>query len=146
MPADQTAGVNDRVQLAAAHRVFNARLLEAHMRAGVTVVDPATTWVDADVALEPDVTLRPGVVPARRDARRGRRRDRPGDHAHRHHGRRRARGSPRTAAIGAEVGADVTVGPYAYLRPGTALADGVHVGTYVEIKGSRSAPGRRCRT
>ena len=60
-PAEQTAGVNDRVQLAAAHRVYNARLLDAHMRAGVTVVDPATTWVDADVTLEPDVTLWPSV-------------------------------------------------------------------------------------
>ena len=62
---DETAGVNDRVQLAAAHRVYNARLLEPHMRAGVTVVDPATTWVDAGVVLEPDVTL----LPSRRSAR-----------------------------------------------------------------------------
>ena len=48
-PATETAGVNDRVQLAAAHRTYNDRLLDAHMRAGVTVVDPATTWVDATV-------------------------------------------------------------------------------------------------
>ncbi len=49
------------MQLAAAHRTYNDRLLEAHMRAGVTVIDPATTWVDADVHLAPDVTLLPSV-------------------------------------------------------------------------------------
>lgn len=58
---DETAGVNDRVQLAAAHRIYNARLLEAHMRAGVSVIDPATTWVDATVTLDADVTLLPSV-------------------------------------------------------------------------------------
>ena len=67
-PAAETAGVNDRVQLAAAHRVYNTRLLEAHMRAGVTIVDPATTWVDAEVTLEPDVT----VLPIDRAARHAR--------------------------------------------------------------------------
>jgi bifunctional UDP-N-acetylglucosamine pyrophosphorylase / glucosamine-1-phosphate N-acetyltransferase len=132
-PADQTAGVNDRVQLAAAHRIFNTRLLEAHMRAGVTVVDPLSTWVDPEVEIEPDVTLWPGV-----DL----------------HGTTRiAAGAeigpqttltgttvgPRsrvTRAVGVDavVGADVTIGPYAYLRPGTVLADGVHIGTYVELK------------
>jgi len=50
-PAEETAGVNDRVQLAAAHRVYNDRLLTRHMRNGVTVIDPATAWVDADVVL-----------------------------------------------------------------------------------------------
>ena len=54
-------GVNDRVQLAAAGARLNARLVEQHMRAGVTVVDPATTWVDVDVELERDVTILPGT-------------------------------------------------------------------------------------
>jgi bifunctional UDP-N-acetylglucosamine pyrophosphorylase / glucosamine-1-phosphate N-acetyltransferase len=132
-PADETAGCNDRVQLAAAHRLYNTRLLEAHMRAGVTVVDPLTTWIDADVSLEPDVTLWPSVEL---------------------HGRTHvAEGASvgpqvtltdstvgprtevsRTVAVQARIGADVTVGPFAYLRPGTVLADGVHVGTYVELK------------
>ena len=60
-PAAETAGVNDRVQLAAANRVLTDRLLDAHMRAGVTVLDPASVWVDADVQIENDVTLLPGV-------------------------------------------------------------------------------------
>jgi bifunctional UDP-N-acetylglucosamine pyrophosphorylase/glucosamine-1-phosphate N-acetyltransferase len=132
-PADETAGVNDRVQLAAAHRVYNARLLEAHMRAGVTVVDPVSTWVDADVTLEPDVTLLPstdlhgsthvssaaiiGPQTSLTDTTVGPR-----------------AAVTRAVAVHAQVGADVTVGPYAYLRPGTVLHDGVHIGTYVELK------------
>jgi len=135
--ADQTetAGVNDRVQLAAAHRAYNDRLLLHHMRAGVTVVDPVTTWLDADVVLEPDVTLLPSV-----DL---------------HGATRVAAGATigpqvsltdttvgararldRTVATRAVIGADVTVGPFAYLRPGTLLADDVHIGTYVEVKNS----------
>jgi bifunctional UDP-N-acetylglucosamine pyrophosphorylase/glucosamine-1-phosphate N-acetyltransferase len=132
-PADETAGVNDRVQLAAAHRVYNARLLEAHMRAGVTVVDPGSTWVDADVTVEPDVTLLPstdlhgsthvssaaiiGPQTSLTDTTVGPRAS-----------------VTRAVAVHAQVGADVTVGPYAYLRPGTVLHDGVHIGTYVELK------------
>jgi bifunctional UDP-N-acetylglucosamine pyrophosphorylase/glucosamine-1-phosphate N-acetyltransferase len=134
--AAETAGVNDRVQLAEAHRAYNARLLRAHMRAGVTVVDPLTTWLDAEVVLEPDVTLLPSV-----DL---------------HGATRVAAGATigpqvsltdttvgaracldRTVATGAVVGADVTIGPFAYLRPGTVLDDGVHIGTYVEVKNSR---------
>ncbi len=131
-PADETAGVNDRVQLAAAHRAYNTRLLEQHMRNGVTVIDPLTTWIDAEVVLAADVILKPNVGL---------------------HGRTRvAAGAEigpdctltdtvvgagsvlsRTVANQAGIGAGVTVGPFAYLRPGTELADGVHIGTFVEI-------------
>jgi bifunctional UDP-N-acetylglucosamine pyrophosphorylase/glucosamine-1-phosphate N-acetyltransferase len=134
-PAEETAGVNDRVQLAAAHRSYNQRLLEQHMRAGVRVIDPATCWVDADVTLAPDVTLKPNVQL---------------------HGRTALESGAvigpdstltdttvgagsvltRTVANQASIGAGVTVGPFAYLRPGTELADQVHIGTYVEIKAS----------
>jgi bifunctional UDP-N-acetylglucosamine pyrophosphorylase / glucosamine-1-phosphate N-acetyltransferase len=141
-PADETAGVNDRVQLAAAHRVYNIRLLEAHMRAGVTVVDPFTAWVDAGVEIEPDAVLRPSV--------------------HLHGATRIGAGAEigpevtltdtevgptaqisRTVAIRARLGADVTVGPFAYLRPGTVLADGAHIGTYVEVKNSEVGTGSK---
>ena len=133
----ETAGVNDRVQLAAAHRAYNDRLLEQHMRAGVTVVDPATTWVDADVRARAPTsrsgrtstcTAPPAIAAG---AEIG-----PQTHADRHRGRRRAACLQRTVAAQARIGADVTVGPFAYLRPGTELADGVHIGTYVEIKDS----------
>jgi bifunctional UDP-N-acetylglucosamine pyrophosphorylase/glucosamine-1-phosphate N-acetyltransferase len=141
-PADQTAGCNDRVQLAAAHRVYNGRLLEAHMRAGVTVVDPLTTWIDAGVEIEPDVTLWPSV-----DL---------------HGATRIAAGASigpqvtltdttvgtgtrisRAVADQATIGADGTIGPFAYLRPGTVLADGVHVGTFVELKKAEVGEGTK---
>lgn len=141
-PHDETAGVNDRAQLAAAHRRYNARLLDAHMHAGVTVVDPATTWVDADVTLEPDATLLPSV-------------DLHGTTAI-------ATGAvigPQTTLVDttvgpgatveravcrqAIIGAAVTIGPFAYLRPGTVLHDGVHVGTYVEVKASEVGAGSK---
>jgi bifunctional UDP-N-acetylglucosamine pyrophosphorylase / glucosamine-1-phosphate N-acetyltransferase len=141
-PEAETAGVNDRVQLAAAHRVYNLRLLEAHMCAGVTVVDPASTWVDAEVELEPDVTLWPAVAL---------------------HGRTRvAAGAEigpdvtltdttvgartmitRAVAVRASLGAEVTVGPFAYLRPGTELRDGAHIGTYVELKQAQVGRGSK---
>jgi bifunctional UDP-N-acetylglucosamine pyrophosphorylase/glucosamine-1-phosphate N-acetyltransferase len=140
--ADETAGVNDRVQLASAHRVYNDRLLEAHMRAGVTVVDPSSVWIDATVTLEPDVTLLPSV-----DL-----------HGATHIGEG-ARIGPqtsltdttvgagsaldRTVARSSTIGAGVTIGPFAYLRPGTTLADGVHIGTYVELKNSDVGPGTK---
>ena len=57
----QTEGVNDRVQLAAMGRAMNDRIVTRWMREGVTVMDPATTWIDADVVLAGDVTILPGV-------------------------------------------------------------------------------------
>ena len=140
--AEQTAGINDRVQLAAAAASYNRRLLERHMRAGVTVLDPATTWIDADVRLGVDVTLEPstqlrGTTVIGAQAHIG-----PestltdtsvGERSRVH----------RTVAVGERIGADVTVGPFAYLRPGTELADGVHIGTYVEVKGSDIGRGSK---
>jgi bifunctional UDP-N-acetylglucosamine pyrophosphorylase / glucosamine-1-phosphate N-acetyltransferase len=134
-PASDTAGVNDRAQLASAHRVYNDRLLQAHQRNGVTIVDSATTWLDATVTMEPDVTLLPSV-----DL-----------HGSTHIAAGATIGPQvsltdttvgagarldRTVAQQAIVGADATIGPFAYLRPGTRLGDGVHIGTYVEIKNS----------
>ena len=131
-PADETAGVNDRVQLAAAHRVYNTRLLEAHMRAGVTVIDPLTTWIDADVEIEPDVTLLPAVDLHASRISEGAEIGPETSLTHTAVGPRSR--VTRTVAMQADIGADVTIGPYAYLRPGTVLGDGVHIGTYVELK------------
>ena len=126
-------GVNDRAQLAELAAEANRRTLRRWMLAGVTVVDPATTWIDADVALEADVTIRPGV---------------------------QLHGSTRVAT-GAVVGPDCTltdvevgagalverthgssavlgegahVGPFAFLRPGTRLGAEGKIGTFVETK------------
>lgn len=141
-PHDETAGVNDRVQLAAAGRSYNALLLDAHMRAGVTVVDPATTWVDVGVDLEPDVTLLPSVdLHGTTSIKAG------------------ATIGPQTTltdtSVGAgttveravcrssTIGARVSIGPFAYLRPGVVLHDGVHIGTSVELKASEIGAGTK---
>lgn len=134
--AVETEGVNDRVQLARLGAELNRRVLEGWMRAGVTVVDPATTWVDVGVLLEPDTTLLPGtqlhgttslatgaqVGPDSTlvDCRVG----------------ERAR-VVRTSATDADIGPESSVGPYTLLRPGTVLGPRVRAGAYVEIKGAR---------
>ena len=57
----QSAGANDRVQLAELGAEMNRRICEAHMRAGVTIVDPASTWIDVDVTIGADTTIYPGT-------------------------------------------------------------------------------------
>ncbi len=138
----QTEGVNDRVQLAAMRRELNDRVLDGWMRAGVTVVDPASTWVDVTVELDPDVTLEPGtilrgVTTVARDAVVG----------------------PETQLLDCEIGAGASVvrthastarigpraqvGPFTFLRPGTVLDEHAKAGAYVEIKGAHVGPGSK---
>ncbi|MGW6918941.1 bifunctional UDP-N-acetylglucosamine diphosphorylase/glucosamine-1-phosphate N-acetyltransferase GlmU [Kitasatospora sp. NPDC054939] len=135
-------GINDRVQLAQARRLLNDRLLERAMRAGVTVVDPATTWFDVQVSYEPDAVVLPntqlhgtthlgegsevGPNSTLRDTLIG----------------AGARVS-NTTADRAEVGEQATAGPYAYLRPGAKLARKAKVGTYVEVKNSELGEGAK---
>ncbi|MEN3357692.1 MAG: bifunctional UDP-N-acetylglucosamine pyrophosphorylase / glucosamine-phosphate N-acetyltransferase [Mycobacteriales bacterium] len=141
-PAAETAGVNDRVQLAAARRAYNDRLLDGWMRAGVTVTDPATTWVDATVTLAEDVTLLPQVQLA--------------GHTTVDRGATVGPDSTLTDCVvgagarvvrahceGAEIGPEASVGPYTYLRPGTRLGRKAKAGTYVEIKGSEVGAGSK---
>ncbi|MFI9329680.1 bifunctional UDP-N-acetylglucosamine diphosphorylase/glucosamine-1-phosphate N-acetyltransferase GlmU [Kitasatospora sp. NPDC052868] len=135
-------GINDRVQLAQARRLLNDRLLEQAMRAGVTVVDPATTWFDVQVSYEPDAVVLPGTQL----------------HGTTHLGEGCEVGpnsTIRDTAIGAgahvsnttadraEIGELASVGPYAYLRPGARLARKAKVGTYVEVKNSELGEGAK---
>ncbi|MFI2642919.1 bifunctional UDP-N-acetylglucosamine diphosphorylase/glucosamine-1-phosphate N-acetyltransferase GlmU [Streptomyces sp. NPDC018610] len=138
----EIAGINNRVQLAEARRTLNDRLLTAAMLTGVTVVDPATTWVDVTVTFEQDVTVLPGtqlhgathlaegavVGPNSRltDTRVGA-------------GAR----VDNTVSDSAVVGPEASVGPYAYLRPGTRLGLKSKVGTYVETKNARIGEGTK---
>ncbi len=117
---DAVQGVNTRVELAEAASVLRNRILERHMLAGVTVVDPATTWIEADVRLESDAVVHPFTV------LRGQTVVRSG-----------AEVGPHVVAVDAEIGAAALVGPFAYLRPGTLVAGGAKVGTFVEVKNSR---------
>ncbi|MFJ2444022.1 bifunctional UDP-N-acetylglucosamine diphosphorylase/glucosamine-1-phosphate N-acetyltransferase GlmU [Streptomyces sp. NPDC087658] len=135
-------GINNRVQLAEARRLLNQRLLERAMLAGVTVVDPASVFVDVTVTFEQDAVVHPGTqllgsthlaegaevgpntrlkdtvvgVGARVD---------------------------NTVADGAEIGAGATVGPYAYLRPGTRLGAKTKAGAYVEMKNATIGEGTK---
>jgi bifunctional UDP-N-acetylglucosamine pyrophosphorylase / glucosamine-1-phosphate N-acetyltransferase len=125
---DQLApiGVNTRADLAAAAAVLRARMNEAHMLAGVTIVDPDSTWIEADVELEADATVHPFTV------LRGRSRIAEG-----------AEVGPHCVVTDATVGKDAVVGPFCYLRPGTVLEEGARAGAFVEIKNSRLGRGAK---
>ncbi|MER7519004.1 bifunctional UDP-N-acetylglucosamine diphosphorylase/glucosamine-1-phosphate N-acetyltransferase GlmU [Streptomyces sp. NPDC126499] len=135
-------GINNRVQLAEARALLNARLLERAMLAGVTVVDPASTFVDVTVTFEPDATVLPntlllGSTHVAEDAVVG-----PNS---RLKDTRVGRGArvDNTVADGAVVGEGASVGPYAYLRPGTDLGARSKAGTYVEMKNAVIGEGTK---
>ncbi|WP_427016713.1 bifunctional UDP-N-acetylglucosamine diphosphorylase/glucosamine-1-phosphate N-acetyltransferase GlmU [Pseudarthrobacter sp. P1] len=129
----QVEGANDRVQLAALGAEHNRRTVEGWMRAGVTVVDPATTWIDSTVVLAEDVTILPGTqlhgaTTVARDAVVG-----PdssltdvaiGEGAH----------VTRTHGSGAIIGEGASVGPFTYLRAGTVLGADGKIGAFYETK------------
>jgi bifunctional UDP-N-acetylglucosamine pyrophosphorylase / glucosamine-1-phosphate N-acetyltransferase len=112
-------GVNDRVALANVRAIAQRQLLEALMRAGVTVIDPATTYVDVTVQVGQDTTLEPGTVlrgttTIGADCKVG----------------------PHVVATDTRIEDGVSVGPFAYLRPGTHLRTASKIGTFVEVKNS----------
>jgi bifunctional UDP-N-acetylglucosamine pyrophosphorylase / glucosamine-1-phosphate N-acetyltransferase len=117
--ANEVEGVNTRAELADAASFLRARVNKDHMLAGVTIVDPQTTWIEPDVELEADSTIHPFTI------LRGKTRVAAG-----------AEVGPHVVAIDAEIGPGALVGPFAYLRPGTKLAVGSKAGTFVEIKNS----------
>ena len=138
----QTEGANDRAQLAALHRELNARIVTRWMTEGVTVMDPATTWIEADVELAPDVTILPGVqllgaTKVDEDAVIGP--DTTLKDCEIGAGARVVRTHGELAVIGA--GADV--GPFAYLRPGARLGEKGKIGTFVEVKNSDIGEGAK---
>ncbi|MFE9925827.1 bifunctional UDP-N-acetylglucosamine diphosphorylase/glucosamine-1-phosphate N-acetyltransferase GlmU [Streptomyces sp. NPDC005774] len=138
----EIAGINNRVQLSQARRILNDRLLNAAMLSGVTVIDPATTWVDVSVTFGQDVVVHPGTQL--------------------HGSTHLAEGCEvgpnsrltdtlvgagarvdNTVSAGAEIGPEATVGPYAYLRPGTRLGRKGKIGTYVETKNASIGEGTK---
>jgi bifunctional UDP-N-acetylglucosamine pyrophosphorylase/glucosamine-1-phosphate N-acetyltransferase len=137
-----TMGVNNRVDLAAVEAEARRRLLEAHMLAGVTVVDPASTWVDAGVEIGKDARIEPGTSLLGATA----------VGAHTVVG-------PHTTVLDCEIGAEAAVvrshvegskigdgaavGPFAYLRPGTVMDAGSKAGASVEIKNSHIGKGAK---
>jgi len=137
-----TFGINDRIQLAEAGRVLNERIVRRWQREGVTVIDPATTWIDDDATLAPDVTILPNTQILRAttiaagaiigpdttlvDCEVGE------DAIVR-----------RTDATLAVIGAEATVGPFSFLRPGTILGAKGKIGAYVETKNAEIGEGSK---
>jgi len=144
-PADDlgaTMGVNNRVELAAVEADARRRILEAHMLAGVTFVDPASTWLDADVTIAADTRIEPGTTLRGRtevgahsvvgplttlnDTRLG-----------------EGVSVPHSYLVECDVLDGCDVGPFAYLRPGARLEPGAKAGSFVEIKNSRIGEGAK---
>lgn len=129
----QVEGANDRVQLAALGAEYNRRVIEYWMRSGVTVVDPAGTWIDADVELAADVTLLPGtqlhgrtVIAA--DAVVG------PDTTLTNVSVGAGATVTRTHGSDAQIGPAAVVGPFTFLRPGTVLGQRGKIGAFYETK------------
>jgi len=112
-------GINDRTALAEVRAIAQRRLLDELMREGTTVIDPANTYVDVTVTVGRDTTLEPGTVLRGATSI--------GDDC---------RIGPHVVAIDATIEEGVSVGPFAYLRPGTHLRPGSKIGTFVEVKNS----------
>jgi bifunctional UDP-N-acetylglucosamine pyrophosphorylase/glucosamine-1-phosphate N-acetyltransferase len=140
--AGEIAGVNDRVQLAQVRRALNDRILSDWMRAGVTVIDPASTWIDVTVtigqdaeigpqtqlegttAIGPGATIGPGCLLTDTTV---------GEDAV----------VLQAVCRQSQIGPRVTVGPYAYLRPETSIAADAHIGTHVELKKAHVGEGAK---
>jgi bifunctional UDP-N-acetylglucosamine pyrophosphorylase/glucosamine-1-phosphate N-acetyltransferase len=138
----EIAGVNNRLQLAEARRVFNDLLLTRAMLDGATIVDPASTWLDADVVLEQDTVIHPntqllGTTTVATGAEVG-----PNCTLTDTVVGAGARVS-NAVAQEAEIGPEASVGPYAYLRPGAKLGRGAKAGTYVEMKNASIGDGTK---
>lgn len=140
--AAEIQGINDRVQLAAARRALNDRILEHWMRAGVTIIDPPTTWVDVTVTIGQDAEIGPQTQLTGRTVIADGARVGPGCLLE-------------DTAVGedaivlhavcrkAEIGPGATVGPYAYLRPGVTIERDAHIGAHVELKNSVVGAGAK---
>jgi len=135
-------GVNNRVDLAAATAEARRQILERHMLAGVTVVDPSSTWIDADVEIAADVTIEPGT--ALTGATRIGGGSVVGPHTTALDARIGANSNVlRSHLVDCEVGDECSVGPFAHLRPGAKLATGAKAGTFVEVKNSELGAGAK---
>ncbi|HEU4965410.1 MAG TPA: bifunctional UDP-N-acetylglucosamine diphosphorylase/glucosamine-1-phosphate N-acetyltransferase GlmU [Bacilli bacterium] len=140
--ANEIQGINDRLQLAAANRIVRERILERHMRNGVTIVDPANTYIDTDVVIGADTVLQPGCVLEGKtvigeDCAIG-----PDSHlidvtvgdgvTIKH-----------SVLVEAHVERGATVGPFAYLRPQAHIGPNAKIGDFVEIKNSKIGAGTK---
>ncbi len=136
------AGVNNRVQLAELGAELNRRIVAAHQMSGVTIIDPATTWIDVDVTIGRDTVVHPGTQLLGRTQVGGNCVVGPdttltdvtvGDGA----------SVVRTHGTSSSIGGGATVGPFSYLRPGTVLGADGKLGAFVETKNSNIGAGTK---
>jgi bifunctional UDP-N-acetylglucosamine pyrophosphorylase / glucosamine-1-phosphate N-acetyltransferase len=136
------SGINDRVQLAELGAELNRRIVARHQRAGVTITDPATTWIDVDVVIGQDTVIAPGTQLLKATLIGSNCTIGPdttltsmevGDRA----------SVVRTHGELSVIGPDATVGPFTYLRPGTELGAGGKLGAFVETKNSVIGDGTK---
>lgn len=123
---EETAGVNTRAELAAASAALRDRINQEHMLAGVTIVDPASTWIEPTVTLAPDSIVHPftvlrGTTSVATGAEIG----------------------PHVVVLDAAIGEDALVGPFCYVRPGTVLERSAKAGTFVELKNTVVGEGAK---
>ncbi|MBG6083952.1 bifunctional UDP-N-acetylglucosamine pyrophosphorylase/glucosamine-1-phosphate N-acetyltransferase [Zhihengliuella flava] len=138
----QVEGANDRVQLAALGKELNRRTLTQWMRAGVTIVDPESTWIDVEVALSNDVTIKPGTqlhgaTAIGTDAVIGP--DTTLTNVHVGQGAT----VKRSDVTDSTIGAGASVGPFAYVRPGTELGPEAKIGAFYETKNAKIGRGAK---
>jgi bifunctional UDP-N-acetylglucosamine pyrophosphorylase / glucosamine-1-phosphate N-acetyltransferase len=143
VPAQETLGVNDRVQLAEASAVLGGRIVRAAMLEGATFVHPASVIVDASVQFASDVVIGPHVVLTGRTRLADGVQVGAGSVLHDTAVASGAIIHPYTIAEGASVGPRCLVGPFARLRPGAVLEEGAHVGNFVELKKTRLGRGSK---
>jgi len=122
----EAMGINDRVDLARAAGVARGRILDALMRSGVSVVDPATTWVDATVTVGQDTVLEPFTVLRGKTSIGA-----------------ECRVGPHVYIEDARLGDRSDCGPFAKLRPGTEVAEDVHIGSFAELVRTRVRRGSK---
>ncbi len=139
---DEALGVNDRVQLAQLRALLRDRVNEDWMRAGVSIVDPTTAWIDVTVTLDRDVVVEPntqlrGATVVEEGALVG-----PDTMLTDVQVGARA-AVVRTHGSASRIGAGASVGPYAYLRPGTVLGEAGKIGTFVETKNAQIGTGTK---
>jgi bifunctional UDP-N-acetylglucosamine pyrophosphorylase / glucosamine-1-phosphate N-acetyltransferase len=141
-PLTTCAGVNDRIQLADAERVVRDRIRRRLMLAGVTITDPASTYVDADVTIGPDTVILPGTsILGSTQIGSG------------------CRIGPQSYVVDSEIADEVIVlmsvvekaqiargarlGPFSHLRPGARLLEGAELGNFAEVKNATIGVGTK---
>lgn len=139
---DETMGVNDRAQLSEAEAYMRKRIAVRHMKNGVSIIDPLSTYIEADVEIGPDTVIQPGtylrrgttigsdcVIGPQADLRNTRVAD--------------GVTISYSVLIDAQVDSQTTIGPFAYVRPGTEIGPNAKIGDFVELKNAKIGKGSK---